>query len=136
MVLQVQVTDGLLDDRSDLVGSNALHEGVELDRLLNRQCREDSIMLWAVADQVTSFCELLLDVVALNGDLASRRRDVSSQTLESCRLAGTIDTEQSEALTVVEAEGSLLDGADRSATERIVLFLEVVNTNTVDVTIS
>ena len=91
MVLQVQVADGFLDDWFDLIGPDALHEGVELDRLLNCQSWEDSIMLRAVADELTRILELFLDVVALNCDLASRWRDVSSQTLEGGRLAGTVD---------------------------------------------
>jgi len=74
---------------------------------------------------------LLLDVKALDSDLASRGRDFTCQTLESGRLAGTVDTKQGEALTVVKAETSLTHSHNRLIEGWLVDFLEVVNADAV-----
>ena len=104
MVLQVQLLDSLLNHTTDLVGSDALDQSIELDSLLDSELREDCIILRAVADKLSGVLELFLDIVALNSDLTSCWSDLSGQTLESGRLAGTIDTEQGKALTVVKTE--------------------------------
>ena len=83
MVLQVQLLDSLLYHTTDLVGSDALDQSIELDSLLDSELREDSIILRAVSDQLPCLCELLLDVESLDSDVTSRGRDLSRQTLES-----------------------------------------------------
>ena len=82
MVFQVQVADGLLNDGLDLMGSDAFDESVELDCLLYRHLREDSVVLWAVSDELPGLLEIFLDVVALNCYLSSSRGRVPRQALE------------------------------------------------------
>jgi len=133
MVLQVQVTDCLLDDRLDLVGADALDKCIELQSLLDGHHGEDGVVLGTVPNQLSRILELLLNVEALDSDLASRWCDLASQTLERGGLSSTIDSEQREALAVVKAEAGLLDSADRCATRRVVLLLEVVHSDAVNV---
>ena len=121
VILQVQVTDGLLEDTTNLVGSNTLDEGIELDGFLDSEFREDSIVLRAIADKLSSILELCLDVEALDGDLTGGRCDVSGQTLEGGRLASSIDSEKGETFTVIEAERGALDGLDRITAHAIIL---------------
>ena len=101
MILQVQVLDGFLENSWDLVCSDTLDEGIELDSLLDCEFRENSIILRAVANQLSSVFELLLDVETLNGDFTSGRLNVSRQTLEGSRLTSSVHTEEGKALTVV-----------------------------------
>ena len=82
MVLQVQISDGLLNDGLDLMSSDALNKRVELDCLLYRHLREDSVVLWAVSDQLSGLLEIFLDVVALNCYLSSSRGRVPRQAFE------------------------------------------------------
>ena len=82
MVLQVQISDGLLNDGLDLMSSDALNKRVELDCLLYRHLREDSVVLWAVSYQLSGLLEIFLDVVALNCYLSSSRGRVPRQALE------------------------------------------------------
>ena len=88
-------------------------------------------MLRRVADKLSCLTELSLDVVTLNSDFTGRWRDVSSQTLESRRFSCTIDSKQGKALTIVETECCFSNCFNRSATERIILFLEVANSDAV-----
>ena len=133
MILQVKVFDGFLDDGFDLVDADALDQSIEFDSLFNGHLGEDSIVLWAVPDELPRILELFLDVIALDRDLTRGRRRISRQTLEGGRLSSTIDSKKREALTIVQTKRGLLDGANGSSTERVVLLLEVVNTNAVDV---
>ena len=82
MVFQVQVADGLLNYGLDLTGSDALDESVKLDCLFYRHLRENSIVLWAVSDQLPGLLEFFLDVVALNCYLSCSRGRVPRQALE------------------------------------------------------
>ena len=82
MVLQVQISDGLLNDRLDLMSSDALDKSVELDCLLYRHLWEDSVVLWAVSYQLPGLLEIFLDVIAFNCYLSSSRGRVPRQTLE------------------------------------------------------
>ena len=112
MVLQVQIADGLLEDAWDLVGSDTLDKSIELDGLLDCESGEDRIVLRAVADQLSSVFKLLLDIEALNSDLASCWHYISSQTLEGRRFSSSINTEKGKAFAVVETERSTLDSPD------------------------
>ena len=98
MVLQIQVTNGLSDDKLNLISADALNQSVELKSLQNRQLREDSILLWAISNQHPGFLELLLDVVALDRDLSCSWCRFSDQTLECGRFPCTIDSQQCKAL--------------------------------------
>lgn len=63
---------------------------------------EDGVLLWAVANQLAGFFEVFLDVEAGNCDIALGRQNVTCQTLERCRLASTINTQECEAFTKLE----------------------------------
>lgn len=112
MILQVQVTDSLFYDSSNFVGADTLDQCVELQSFFHSQFREDSVVLWAIADQLSGILELLLDVEALNRNHASCWSDFPRQTLESGRFSCAIDTKKSEAFTVVKTKRRLLDCSD------------------------
>ena len=82
MVFQVQVADGLLNDWLDLMSSDPLDKSVELDCLLHCHHREDSVVLWAVSNQLPRLLEIFLDVMALNCYLSSSWGRVPRQALE------------------------------------------------------
>lgn len=104
MIGQVQLFDSLLDNIVLHGLRNALDSRVEPQVLFHSHQIEDSVLLRAVADQLSSLLELSRDVVTGHGDGAGGRLSVSGQTLESGRLTGTVNTEESETLTVVQAE--------------------------------
>ena len=131
VILQVEVSDGFLDDTSDLVRADSLHESVELQCLLDGQFGENGVVLWAVADELPCIFELVLDVIALHGNFTCRWSDIPCQALEGGRFAGTIDSKKGEAFAVIKTKRSLLDGLDRGPTERVVFFLEVVHADAV-----
>ena len=88
-------------------------------------------MLRTISDQISSFAEFRLDVIALNSDLTHGWSNVSCQTLKSSRLAGSIDTEQSKALTKVKTEGCLFHCFNRCTTERVIFLLEIADSDAV-----
>ena len=83
-------------------------------------------MLGAVADELASITEVLLNIEALDRNLAGCRQDISGQCFECGRLTSAIYTKQSEAFTIVEGERSLFDGPHRFTTERIIFLLEIM----------
>ena len=112
--------------------TNTFDQSVELYGLLNRQLREDSIVLRAVANQHSCLLELFLDVIALYCDLASCRLRFSRQTLESGRFSRPINSQQGKALAIIQAKRSLFDSSDGCTAECIIFLLEVVHSDAFD----
>ena len=70
---------------------------------------EKRIILWTISNQFTRFLEIFLYVIARNGYLTCGWNRIFGETLESCRLASTINTKESKALTIVETKGNFFD---------------------------
>ena len=96
--------------------------------LLHGNQREYGVMLRTVTNQFPSQVELLQNIIPLHLNLARSGHDLSRQTLESRRLACSIHSEQTKALTIVQAKGHTLDGFDR-LTIPIVSLLELAHSD-------
>ena len=131
MVLKVKLLDSLFNYATDQIRLDTLDQRIEFQRLLHSQNREDGVVLRAVSNELASVCELSLHVEALNVDLTCCWDDLSRQTLECGRLASTVNTEQSEALTVIQAETCLPHCNDGLLEGWLVNHLEIVHADTV-----
>ena len=121
MVSQIELLDGFSDDPRDFVGTNTLDKSVEFQRLFYSEDWEYRIKLRAVSNQITSLRELRLHIETLNGDLTSCGRDFSRQALESCRLAGSINSQKTEALTIVKTKRCLPHSHNWQRGKRLIL---------------
>lgn len=92
MVGQIELLDRLIYGVFDHIGPDTLDQGIEFKRLFYRQLREDRIILWAIANELSGLLKISLDIEARDLDLARSRFDLASQALKSCRLTSTIDT--------------------------------------------
>ena len=57
MVGKTVLDDGVLDDLATLISWDALDLDEEPEVLLDRHCREDNVVLWAVSDALSSLTE-------------------------------------------------------------------------------
>ena len=110
MLGQVKLLNGFLDDIETELRWYALDFGVEPEMLLNSHEYEDGIVLWTVADELSCLRELTLDVEAGDRDLSFCWFNVPRQALEGRRLSSSVDSQQGEALTVIQSEGDSFDG--------------------------
>ena len=133
VITQIEVSDGLFDSGVNLVSSQTLEQAVVFESLLNCHVGEDCIILRAVSNQLSSLIELILNIKALDGDFSLSWIDFSGQTLESGRFTGTIDSQQSKALSIVKSKGRFVDSFHRHITHLLILFLEVVDSDTLNV---
>ena len=90
---------------------------------------EQCIVLRTVANQFTGFLEIFLNVIACDGDLTSGWSCVSCQSLEGGRLACTVDSEQSEALTIIKTKRHFLNSKDWTSTKVSVSFSETIDSD-------
>jgi hypothetical protein len=89
-----------------------LDEGVELQMLVDVQTLEIAVVLWAVANSMPDQVEVSANISAQNTNFTTGWLYSVGQALESGGLTSTIDTQQREALTVINSKGSSLDGQD------------------------
>ena len=82
MVLEVQVLNCFLDNSLNLGRSYSLNQSEEFEGLYNGQLGEDCVILWTITNELTSISELFLHIKALDGNLTSRRQDISCQSFE------------------------------------------------------
>ena len=57
MVGKTVLDDGVLDDLATLISWDALDLDEEPEVLLDRHCREDNVVLWAVSDALSSLAK-------------------------------------------------------------------------------
>ena len=73
MVLEIQITYGFLHHVIDLVCSDALNQGVVLECFFDCENREYCVILGAVAYELASLAEIILNIEALNRDFTCCR---------------------------------------------------------------
>ena len=88
---------------------HALYLCVEPKVFFDSKHWEKRIILWTISNKFTRFLEIFLHVIARNSYLTSGWNCVLGETLESGRLASTINTKESKALTIVKTKGNFLD---------------------------
>ena len=112
MGLQPQLLDTVLYNLFTSIGWDSLDSCEEPQMLLYCHQIEYRVMLWTISDQLSGLTKLFQHVIASNRDLTTRWHDISGQTLESGRFAGSIDTKQSETLAVVNTKPDALNSEE------------------------
>jgi len=89
-----------------------LDEGVELQMLVDVQTLEIAVVLWAVTNSMPHQVEVSANISAQNTNFTTGWLHSVGQALESGGLTSTVDTQQCEALTVIDSKRSSLDSQD------------------------
>lgn len=113
MVLQIELLDGAVAELSPTITGNALDASEVEDVFFDGHIVKDGVGLWTVANQLLDIVKVFADVKSTNMDTTLSWFDFGCQLLESRRLTSTVYTEESEALTCLQAEGNILNGDKR-----------------------
>ena len=128
---QCELPQDLLNRLVSVIRVDSFDLGVETEVLIDREQWEDCILLRAVSDLLPSVTEFLSDIVAFNRDIASRGHHLPGQTLESCRLASSVDAQKSEALSMLDSKADLLDCKNWLGASRCVHLSEVCHSDSI-----
>lgn len=104
MLIESKVLDRFLDDLKTQILGDALDLSVVLEMLEAGHLIKDKILLRAVANELSGLLKLLSDIEASDLEGAPGGLNLSGQALEGCALTSTIDTQQSKALSSLQAE--------------------------------
>ena len=74
--------DSVFNDALSSIFGDSLDLSVEPQVLLDCQEWEDCVMLWAIANELSSLIKVIQNIEAGNRDLTFRRYNISRQTLE------------------------------------------------------
>ena len=94
---------------------------------------KNCVMLGAVSYQFPRLCKLSQHTVAGDLHFSLRRRDISRQTLESCRFARPIDAKQGKTFTIIQTKRYVLHGKEGPPTQLRVGLPEVKQSDYVNV---
>lgn len=101
---KTEVGDNVLDKGLALLALNTSNGSEVPEGLLNGHLADESGVLWAVTDHTLDDVKVLAYFVSTDENLAVAGLHFVGKRLESSSLAGAIDTEQSESLTLSDTE--------------------------------
>lgn len=107
MLGQADVRDDVFNEGGTLLAVDAADSGEVPESLLNGHLIDQVGVLWAVADHPLNKIEVLRHLVSTDHNLTEGRLHFIGQGLEGSRLAGTIDTEESQGFTLGDTEGQV-----------------------------
>ena len=102
--LETELPDDTVDEPFMHVCRQVFDPCVEFQVLVDIQAPVVAIVLWAVANPVSDKVEVPCDVAPQDTDFTAGRFNHVGQALESSAFAGSVDTKQRKALTVVDCK--------------------------------
>lgn len=123
---QVHLLDYAVDQSASNRPLYALDTRKKVQVLDHSQLLKDSVVLRAVADALACKAEPSLHVPAANADAPTSRHRIIRQTLEHCRLSSTVNAEERETFSLLEAERDIVDSCQVLAEASLEDFLELV----------
>lgn len=127
MVRKIHILDSRLNQFSPFPDRNSLESCEEFHMLFYAHQREESVLLRAVTNHLAGFLEFCLDVKPSNSHWPTSWVGITCQALESSRFPCSVDSQKSEAFSVVNAKRYSLNSQERCPESSSISFPEVAD---------